>query len=1613
MKTIKVNKHAKPPKLIESVEAVNAAVSQMAALEQVRHQVKSMVLYREDLYYDTEDTDFHRIMRGDFFGKGKDKISSAVLMLNVVLQCTRGFVLDKLFTPEEKAGLGSNAFGVVTKLDGKNAALMASATRLLKEREGISASIPLGNLSIPSDFLTTKLVEAGKNLRTLEDAMEKVRQIKRIFGSSFFDLAEGVDVQFPTAQVIEGQRPNFLLNPDLPVTPEFLELLRTGIKSVRVTAPQQPKATWPSIVLGEDTAATSISDLSQLKDYPEDALSFIKKVIGIRLESLSSMVVFHIEPRFAQAVAQMDYKDLKLQYVGAWIRGTAEAEFGKTKGVADFMTPLTSIREFNKTSRYVGKKKTNDSNLMITRKGDIMFIPEVDNIDFVEQQIESEAQLDNGEWSLNDSIRPESSNYEVRSGNDGIERRYRKTKGANRVVYTDWKNGKFCYTDGSGGLRVMELSSCRPVDATHIVGYTRANIANMEKVLVNALVHAATTPGLVSPPTEDELRQCFPATGHDKALDVLRDFNQESFGLYLSKINLALMKIFLGEEAEGLNVSDQFRQYLEETYNNGLPMSEIWPDSPVAPLRCIARTMQNVLRHAMEDLDRFTAGRSVFSALNEMGFASIITSYGGKGRQVILEDEQLRKKYLEPDLKPVKELTIENIPFVKALTVQPHQVKVWNYLKNAPEAVILDVAAGGGKTILALLDIAYTIGMGIVKKALVMMPNNLIKNYINDGNLVFKGRMNFVVLNGETMASWGQERLMKLIDAAPINTIFLTSYDFFKSGKEFASYGTVGLEVSMNADFMKQFNWDGVWMDESHKLKNEDSQTTRSVMELVAGIPYRRQLTGTYIPDTYTDVVAQFGAMNPSVFGDKDTFEKRYKAENAGRGAWIPNAGRMIRARMAEYSNVVTIKRREWRALLPDPKEAFWPVELTVNQSKVYKSILEETLARLEELIANDPKLREMMEQQDGNEEIQEALASILNPYMQRLEKFLSAPGEDETSALLVDEEDRISPKLKKAYELIRDHLNKGIPGKILIFTQYKSTAKALFEFAPPDIKDKIVHYTASNKVACMQEFENNPSKMIMVGVETSMNTGLNLQFCSRLIRMETVWNWGNLEQGEARVMRPNLKVVEFREAIYFDWVFCNRTVDVTKTSRMIAKLVSTAKFYEPEDANFQRLPDLEMVKMSLKTIAERNSWEDETSGLIPHFQAYQAYRNAEHASFEEFKRNPMNRTEPFKITDGGIPSNLGPVGMLAQVPYIADMELFGMDDLGLQTYSEFMNDKAPPGTKDPINNVDPTGLGIHTEDGDGVCTGPGTRRIKTKNPDGSETIELVQTGSIWVQLNDGSKRSYPKSNVFVITKKHTNSKSVRQAMAKLAGADTGVELPIEPVLQPSKPVKQVAPKKSANEKVEDNEVLPNMKLYLVAYNEYMCLAYNEEDSPSVVVKDMQKLGFVPVRSYAYSEVKRWQQLEAWIEAAADKFHIDDKLMEGLNHTLEMWRKSRNNLHLLQQLNPTKLRDFLLKKMRPVVKGEIKPYIMVMDNVVHLCLDRAANGPMLSKVRALRIPGIHWDDVEDGDHFKFMKSKTDVRNTVEKIKERYNITNYSSFTKGFNEIRIMNAQPRK
>lgn len=661
----------------------------------------------------------------------------------------------------------------------------------------------------------------------------------------------------------------------------------------------------------------------------------------------------------------------------------------------------------------------------------------------------------------------------------------------------------------------------------------------------------------------------------------------------------------------------------------------------------------------------------------------------------------------------------------------------------------------GHNTITILTNIAYEIGKGTVKHPLVMCPSHLVKDYVNEANFTFSGRFNIIVVTNESLRSWGEEKLLKLVKGAPPNSIVVTDFNFLSSRLQEVYYGNNEYNLSLNCELLRTCDFDGVWVDEIHYLRNVNQRSV-SAQRLLMEIPLKRGASGTLIVTQLTDMVNEIALFDPTLFGSRERFLQEYALQMTGSrvSLWKPGAEQAIHRTISEHCMMLSASRKEWASLLPPRVERFHYVPLSQGQRALYESILEETMAKIKE---DDPEMyaKLIANRKGSSEEEDAALEQLVRRYLSRLETFLGAPGEDQDADLL-SEEDKISPKGKKMVEILREHLAKKIPGKVLIYCSNHKVVNALFAQMPQDLLKMTIHYTAQNKFKDAQEFRSNPEKQFMIGIEDSMRTGLNLQFASRIIRIQSVWTPGDLEQGESRINRPNLKDgKDARTAIYYDHIIVNRTVDVTKTARLIAYMISSSKFENPYELPYQAIESPELVSMSYENLMSEN---DFTETLSDHMKAFQQLRGVQEAEYKKYREDPSIPKEFKPVQSAPAPKGSG---LLRQVPYVSGMEIYGADDLGLEPFYDHLRN----------NNLETSeGLKVHTEWGDGVIT----KEYK---------------GTITVQLADGgAKVSVNKMAAFVINRSSTSTKEIRQQILKMVGmspvnAKDVSTMPVSPVI--------------------------------------------------------------------------------------------------------------------------------------------------------------------------------------------------------------------------------------
>lgn len=802
----------------------------------------------------------------------------------------------------------------------------------------------------------------------------------------------------------------------------------------------------------------------------------------------------------------------------------------------------------------------------------------------------------------------------------------------------------------------------------------------------------------------------------------------------------------------------------------------------------------------------------------------------------------------------------------------PHQVIAHKSLRNHPKFAILDIAPGGGKTSITLTDI------GSIRaelpdediKPLVICPDSLIKNWIDDMRIFVGEKWNMLPIDNVSFSRWGPDKLRETIERAPPNTIVVAGFNFLANNVFRLAMGTLAVRISSNIEFIKSFGFNYIAIDESHKLKNKKTGRHNYVKQLTTAsfVKYVRILSGTIIADKVSDIVGQTALVNSHIFRDREftndlsvteAIERRRKLILNGDviPSWEVDTPQRARQKLSNYAAVIQLKRKEWAFMLPTPIENFIavPLEPTLGadgsteedvfngqlHQQLYDTVLKDSMAELEALIEKAKKRKKKSDDDDDDESEEEDddettvsagdleldedegdFAGIskkdLWPYIARLEMLVVNPMADPIAPKIFGEAgvtSYVSQKARTIAKRVDEHFNPpkwdkgtlyneyafvthggkfyfarkadqseyrptklpesslGIPpdvnkdvwkeepeGKVIIVTRYNSSVSGIYEALPKKYQQIAVRYTGleQDKHSNLDAFISDPNVKILIANETGISVGHNLQMASRLIRAESPWGPGELDQTASRIFRPDPKASKnaysggkpgelYRDVIFLDWVLANKTMEVAKQSRLIRKVFKKAQFEEVENVRKFKVRgpqgiieqsysdvldryDLEDIRMDLKTMRSKNSLDD--SRITPFINAYKQLNALVRQEFHEMRLTQdmdMKNLEERPMMPGA---------SKILVPFVSGMRAPTSDE-NFVSLRDYMRDKT---NSDAI--ADPKiliGRPVMTDKGKGQIENV---RVRYKK-EGSDAVPVAKRKKETVYDSDGNIVKAPK----------------------------------------------------------------------------------------------------------------------------------------------------------------------------------------------------------------------------------------------------------------------------
>lgn len=1110
-------------------------------------------------------------------------------------------------------------------------------------------------------------------------------------------------------------------------------------------------------------------------------------------------------------------------------------------------------------------------------------------------------------------------------------------------VLADWTNLKFAYTTLEGKLIIKNLDRTLPLSRNHYVKFlTRKLDDDTVKNFITTTCNVARGLGLDSFSYGDLAAQA-------RKLGSERDE-------YVNEHDIGLYEIF-SYAKEGKNSRDD-------------------TTSPAGEL-CAAfvKMVRGVLSMMKVSSENLFVLYSVTTILELHASLIVFDKYGPRFMLERTQDESDRAKYTGQGADP--EFVHESLPYIsEEVGKLPHQVKVANVMRDSPDNAMLPVDTGGGKSMICITDILKEM-KSKPGPYLILAPSHLVAQYVKEFVYFTKGRINCIPISSYTIRRQGFDRLQAMVENMPVNSVVVSDYNAILLKRRTLSYGVSPVTVFPVVEFLRQFEFKYVFCDESHMLRNQGSRQS-AVNRLIADIPKKRLASGTFVSNTLIDLVRQTALLDPTILGTTEDFISEYALEVRGTKvlAWKPGAEAAVKSRLKDNCVIAEAKKKEWAAILPLPREFFHKVDLFPKQLEVYNVILKEVVEKITAEAQHNEALKNLLSgvEVEGDEDELSAqgagIDGLLKPYLSRLEQFITAPGKDALGSVMLTGEDLVSPKALEIVKLTMGHIQKGIPGKVLIFTNYSASAKAIYEAFPDEFKDSVVYYTADRKEECGAEFEKNPKKLAMVGVENSMNTGLNLQHASRLIRCETVWTPGILEQGNARIGRPNIKNKENRPEIYYDWIISNHTIDVTKISYLMSKTISKAKFDEAGNNRFDILEVPKLFPMTLDVIMESNDFNET---MADYFGKYESFKQAVYSEYADYRvKNKdilFNADGSLKIAKLEKAPNLPGSSLMVRVPYVPGTELYKSDQLGLKRYDEFFRlelEDTEEDAEDDNESADDKadvafmeeqgkaiGLACHTDKGDG---------------------EIVRVGprTITVLLPSGERVLVRKLSAFIITRPNTSTSDIRNQLLKLTG-DVPLSKPIEVLetkltpLMIRKMEKQERVQKRQLDKEASESVSLNLEFTII--NDYLGIRMTNVDNEASV-RTAQAFGFKYSPDYFAAKVPTPRHMMKLFETwAAQDFTLDGYNSLICKNAYEAFVKSGKKaiVNLFGISVKAEIQNFYRMEFKPNPdKNHINPYPLIQDNQLYIALPKAGQPGSMRAITKAKVPGVRWMLYEKG-----------------------------------------------
>jgi len=346
------------------------------------------------------------------------------------------------------------------------------------------------------------------------------------------------------------------------------------------------------------------------------------------------------------------------------------------------------------------------------------------------------------------------------------------------------------------------------------------------------------------------------------------------------------------------------------------------------------------------------------------------------------------------------------------------------------------------------------------------------------------------------------------------------------------SYGSVRSDI----DLLKNFHFKCIVLDESHTIKNPDSQTAKAILQLQSD--HRFILSGTPIQNNTMDLYAQMEFINPGIFGNRNAFRETFANP-------IDKFKHPYKTKELQQMINPFILRRTKKQVAPDLPEKtemiLW-CEMNDTQRNVYNSIRELYKSKLKHSPDKNATKKQKENSQIENDNIQFERENFQNEkenFLNKNEKINEGLDANNKTLMVLEGLTRLrqacnAPQLIPGWENTTEtpvkieQLLESIQEiqehhKTLVFSQFtgmlKEIEKALNEANIPylylDGKTP-----AEERQKLVKKFQDNPEERVFLISLKAGGVGLTLTSADYVYLVDPWWNPAAEQQAIDRTHR-------------------------------------------------------------------------------------------------------------------------------------------------------------------------------------------------------------------------------------------------------------------------------------------------------------------------------------------------------------------------------------------------------------------------------------------------------------------------------------------------------------